>query len=57
MHSDASTGGYMMHAGGGGGAATKTPRLGVEIGGGMAADCTHAHFLRTQQIKLALYRA
>ena len=57
MHSDASTGGYMMHAGGGGGAATKTPRLGVEIGGGMAADCTHVHFLRTQQIKLALYRA
>jgi len=38
MHSDASTGGYLMHAAGG--AAAKTPMLGVEIGGGMAADCT-----------------
>ena len=38
MHSDASLGAYMMHAGGGG-VAAKTPMLGVEIGGGMAADC------------------
>ena len=39
-----------MHAGAGGGAVAKTPMLGVEIGGGMAADCTHAHLLRTSTL-------